>query len=401
MTYGNRMPIPEAVTAAASTGRHAAVEDGEDPAVNNAAISLPAATDARVPDQPTFAGPIITGDAVEFRFPDADHELDGVRLEVDWILGDIDPDFAWADGAWGLRFPRPDAWRLEYQLTLRRGYHHQWTTDPGNPRRVANPFGDKSEIRFPDYREPNWLLTEPTGPLRSVETPAGRLTRPVPVQLWSPPGLSADSAAPLLLVHDGSDMADRGSLLSWASSISRDLPIRVALLDPPHGLRDQWYAADPDYSDHLAEIVLPALTSLVLTGPVIGLGASLGALAMLALQRRHPGSISALALQSGSFFTRELDAQESHYAQFDHVCAAVRLISVGPDMSTDTTPRPVPVLITCGTIEENRFNNEAMASALRRQHHPVTVRLVPDAHTMIGWRDAWFPALDSLIRPLR
>ena len=53
------------------------------------------------------------------------------------------------------------------------------------------------------------------------------------------------------------------------------------------------------------------------------------------------------------------------------------------------------MLITCGTIEENRFNNEAMAAALRRQHHPVTVRLVPDAHTMIGWRDAWFPALDS------
>ena len=61
----------------------------------------------------------------------------------------------------------------------------------------------------------------------------------------------------------------------------------------------------------------------------------------------------------------------------------------------------MPVLITCGTIEENRFNNEAMAAALRRQHHPVTVRMVPDAHTMIGWRDAWFPALDDLIRPLR
>ncbi len=394
MTYGNRMPIPEAVTAATSTGRHAAIETADDPAV-----SQPAALG--VADGSGGAGPVVTDDAVVFRFPDADHELDGVRLEVDWILGDIDPEFTWADGEWLLRIPRPDAWRLEYQLTLRRGDHFQWTTDPGNPRLVGNPFGDKSEIRFPDYREPNWLLTEPTGPLRWVDTPAGRLTRSVPVQLWSPPGLSADTAAPLLLVHDGSDMAGRGSLLSWATSISRDLPIRVALLDPPSGLRDQWYAADDEYSDHLAEIVLPALTSRVLTGPVIGLGASLGALGMVALQRRHPGSISALALQSGSFFTRELDGQESHYSQFDHICAAVRRISAGPDMSTDTAPRPVPVLITCGTIEENRFNNEAMAAALRRQHHPVTVRLVPDAHTMIGWRDAWFPALDSLIRPLR
>jgi enterochelin esterase-like enzyme len=368
------MPTPEAI--AAPSGRHAG-------------------------DNPEAGGPVVTADAVEFRLPDPDHELDGVRLEVDWILGDIDPEFGWDDGRWTLRIPRPDAWRLEYQLTLRRGEDFQWTSDPGNPRRVPNPFGDKSEIRFPDYRQPSWLLTDPSGPLREVTTKAGRLDQAVPVRLWSPPALSADTAAPLLLVHDGTDMAERGSLLSWAATMSRDRPIRVALLDPPHGLRDQWYSADSDYSDHLAEVVLPAITSRVLTGPVIGLGASLGALGMLALQRRHPGSISALALQSGSFFTRELDSQERGYRYFDQVCAAVRLINAGPDLSIDAAPRPVPVLITCGSIEENRFNNEAMAAALKRQHHPVTVRIVPDAHTMIGWRDAWFPALDDLIRPLR
>jgi enterochelin esterase-like enzyme len=373
MTYGDRMPTPEAV--AAPSGRHA-------------------------DDTPDSWGPIVSADAVLFRFPDPLRELDGVRLEVDWILGEVDPEFSWADGRWSLPLPRPDAWRLEYQLTLRRGTHYEWTTDPGNPRRVPNPFGEKSEVRFPDYREPGWLLTEPDGPLREIETKAGRLEQPVPIHLWSPPGLSSDTAAPLLLAHDGTDLANRGSLLRWATAISRDRPIRVALLDPPHGLRDTWYSANPDYSDHLADIVLPAITSKVLTGPVVGIGASLGALGMLALQRRHPGSISALALQSGSFFTRELDSQESSYAHFDQVCSAVRMITAGPDLSTDAAPRPVPVLITCGRIEENRFNNEEMAAALGRQHHPVELRLVPDAHTMIGWRDAWFPALDDLIRPL-
>lgn len=374
MTYGDRMPTPEAV----------AVPSGRQP-------------DER-PDQ---WGPMVTANAVEFRIPDHDRELDGVRLEVDWSLGDIDPEFAWADGQWSLLLPRPDAWRLEYQLTLRRGADYEWTTDPGNPRKVPNPFGDKSEIRFPDYREPGWLLTEPDGLLREIETTAGRLAVPVPVHLWSPSGLSTDTSAPLLLANDGTDMAQRGSLLRWATAISSDRPIRVALLDPPNGLRHLWYSANPDYSDHLADVVLPAITSKVLTGSVIGLGASLGALAMLALQRRHPGSVSALALQSGSFFTKELDAQESSYSHFDQVCAAVRLITSGPDLSTDTAPRPVPVLISCGLIEENCHNNEKMAEALTRQHYPVTVRLVPDAHTMIGWRDAWFPALDELIRPLR
>jgi len=323
-----------------------------------------------------------------------------VRLEVDWILGEVDPEFRWAAGTWSLRLPRPAAWRLEYQLTIRWGTDYLWTTDPGNPHRVPNPFGEKSEIRFPDYREPAWLMTPVAGPLRTVETSAGRLAEQVPVQLWSPAGLSADRAAPLLLVHDGSDMAQRGSLLSWATAMSSTSPIRVALLDPAVGLRNEWYAADPDFADHLAEVVLPALTARVLTGPVIGLGASLGAVSMLTLQRRHPASISALALQSGSFFTRTLDSQESGFAQFEQICTAVQLMTSGSDLTAATAPRPVPVLMTCGAIEENLANNTRMAAALEGQHHPVTLRVVPDAHTVIGWRDAWSPELDDLIDAL-
>lgn len=353
------------------------------------------------PDDLDTVGPLVGADGVRFRVADAEHALDGIRLEVDWMLGDVDPEFAWSDGEWTLDLPRPAAWRLEYQLTVRRQGDTVWTTDPGNPRRVPNPFGEKSEIRFPDYREPGWLLTPEAGPITEIQTPGGRLAQPVPVKLWSPAGLAPDVVAPLLLVHDGSDMADRGRLLCWAAGHARTRPIRVALLDPPHGLRDQWYSAEPDYCAHLAEVVLPALTARVLTGPVAGLGASLGALAMLALQRRHPGSISGLVLQSGSFFTPKLDPQESGYRHFDRVCAAVRQITAGPDLSIDAPPRAVPTLITCGAIEENRFNNEAMADALRAQRYPVTYRLVPDAHTMTGWRDAWYPALDELVGGLR
>ncbi len=359
-----------------------------------------------------FGGPIQAGDAVErsgpdvgaddvvFHLPDLDHALDGVRLEVDWVLDGVDPEFVWDAGSWILRLPRPAAWRLEYQLTLRRGDDTVWTADPGNPRRAPNPFGDKSEIRFPDYREPAWLVTPVAGPVRRVETPTGRLSEPVPVRLWSPSGLSSDRAAPLLLAHDGSDMADRGSLLAWASAMSLTRPIRVALLDPAPGLRNDWYAADTDYTDHVAEVVLPALTALVRTGPVIGLGVSLGALSMLTLQRRHPASISALALQSGSYFTRRLDSQESNFAHFEQICAAVGLIGSEPDRTAVTAPRPVPVMMTCGAIEENLNNNKQMAAVLQRRRHPVTLRVVPDAHTMIGWRDAWFPELDDLVGAL-
>ncbi len=345
----------------------------------------------------TPRGPVVTADHVEFVFPDEHRQLTGVRLEVDWVLDDVDREFSWSAGVWSLDIPRPDAWRLEYQLTTRVGSDYTWMCDPGNPLRVENPFGEKSEMRFPEYRQPGWLLTPPDGPVRTLMTPKGRLEKVVPVRLWSPPGLAADVIAPLLLVHDGSDMADRGSLLSWATAMSRDLPIRVGLLDPPNGLRDEWYAANPLYADHIADLVVPAITSRVLTGPVIGLGASLGALGMLTIHRRHPAAISALALQSGSFFTRALDGQESHFPHFEQICAAVEAIDAGPEPSSPAAPRPIPVLITCGSIEENLANNRAMATALRRQSHPVTVRVVPDAHTMIGWRDSWFAALDELI----
>ncbi len=121
MTYGDDVPIPEAAPVAPPTGRHRA----DDP--DASAVRLPVAV----------GGPIVTADGVVFRLPDPDRELAGVRLEVDWILGDIDPEFSWADGLWSLRIPRPDAWRLEYQLTLRRHGDTSWTSDPGNPRRVT------------------------------------------------------------------------------------------------------------------------------------------------------------------------------------------------------------------------------------------------------------------------
>ena len=359
--------------------------------------TVPAAPAEPAADAP---GPVVSADHVRFAVPDEHRRFSGLRLEIDRILTGS-REFTWADGVWSLQIPRPDCWRLEYQLTTGTGTHSTWMCDPANPLRVPNPFGDKSELRFPRYRLPNWLLTPPDGPLLTIHTPKRELSQAVPVRLWSPPGLPAETGAPLLVAHDGSDMADRGSLLRWAAALSRVLPIRVGLLDPPVGLRDEWYAANPDYADHVAEVVIPALTGRVRTGAVIGLGASLGAVAMLTIERRHPGALGALALQSGSFFTHALDGQESSFPYFERICTAVAAIAAGPDRAPTGGPRPVPVLITCGGIEENLANNRAMAAALHRQGHPVTLREVPDAHTMIGWRDAWFPALDGLIGSLQ
>lgn len=345
---------------------------------------------------PPHAGPVVTDESVSWHLPAAliDSSVAGVDLVVDFTLPGSGAFAADGSGGWTLTLPRPLAHRFEYQLILHTPDADRHLTDPTNLLQVPGPFGDRSEIRFPDYRPPTWLGTEVDGELVEIADPAGVLAAPVPIRLFNPAGLDDEEPAPLLLASDGSDMAERGSLLSWACAQPR--PVRVALVDPAVGLRNDWYAADPDYADHIGGVVIPVLRSRVNTAAVVGLGASLGAVAMLTTHRRHPRALDALVLQSGSFFTGELDPQESSWPQFARVCAAVAAFTAALPVPV----RPIPVLMTVGAIEENRANNERMAAALTLQGYPVDARIVPDAHTMIGWRDAWSPALDELVDAL-
>jgi enterochelin esterase-like enzyme len=131
-------------------------------------------------------------------------------------------------------------------------------------------------------------------------------------------------------------------------------------------------------------------------GPVVGLGASLGGLAMLHAQRRHDTTFGALFLQSGSFFDPWLDRQERDFpwfARITRVVAAVRAPATGPRRP----PRPVPVTLTCGTGEENLANNRQLATALAAAGYPVRLVEVPDAHNYVAWRDAFDPALVDLL----
>ena len=311
-------------------------------------------------------------------------DSDGVRLETGFGPG-RGADFERAVDGWRLAWPRPDIDRLEYQFTMRHNGSSEWTTDPGNPRTVPNPFGSKSELEFDEYAPPGWLSHELTGDLRGeVDVGAPYLQASIPTRVWTSAALSDGAPAPLLLVHDGSDMADRGGLLRWASSLGR--PLRIALLDPAPGARDDWYSANSDYTATVTERVLPDLISRWATSTVVGLGASLGAVATLALARR--GILQGAMLQSGSFFTSDLDPQESNFPYFDRV----RAFTVAP-----LTVPSLPVVISCGTVEENRANNERMAGLLSAAGCPVDFRLIRDAHTMICWRDAWFGALDKLL----
>ena len=101
--------------------------------------------------------------------------------------------------------------------------------------------------------------------------------------------------------------------------------MRVALLVP--GKRNPTYSANPAYAAALTGHVLPRLRELFATArlPVLS-GQSLGGLAALHAAWTAPGVFGGLLLQSGSFFTPDLDPQESGYEHFKEVTGFVRSV---------------------------------------------------------------------------
>jgi enterochelin esterase family protein len=326
------------------------------------------------------------GSSVCFRLRDHDQRLSSVRLRSA-ALPAADFRYLPESGTWELRLPRPEVWRLEYRLEL--GYpggHTETVADPDHPDRL----GDASELRLPEYHEPAWLSL-PAGPgeWRDVYLPLSAMHGEMVARVWSP----AVRTDRVLVAHDGPDYQRHAQLGRYAAAMigaGRVPPYHLVLLPP--GERYEWYSANPAYARALAVDVLPKLAAELGTDrPVLGVGASLGGLAMLHAQRRHPARFGGLFLQSGSFFQPRFDRQESGFRRYLRIVrftGRVRRLAHGP---------AVPATLTCGTVEENRANNRDTADTLRRQGYPVEYAEVPDGHNWVAWRDALDPHLTALL----
>ena len=337
----------------------------------------------------TAAGPRVLPDAVEFVVADEAGEYASVALAQDLRRPRVGIPFVRDDGGWRLAFARPDVDRMEYLLEL----DGKLTADPANPLRAPAPFGDKSVVEWPEYDPPAWLDSmADEGPLEEIEIPCRRLVARVRVLLYGTPDPPA-ADAPLIVAHDGPEYATYSRLtrfldaMSWEEQIP---PLRAALIQPVD--RDETYSASALYSAALVRELIPAISDRAPHGIRIGMGASLGALAMLHAQRRFPRSFDGLLLQSGSFFQRRWDRHEARFTRFARINRFV-----GSVLRADGESRAVPVGITCGTAEENLTNNRAVAAALERQGYPVWVGEVRDAHNWTCWRDAFDPHLTMLI----
>jgi enterochelin esterase family protein len=194
-------------------------------------------------------------------------------------------------------------------------------------------------------------------------------------------------------VHDGPEYAAYAGLTRFLDAMSweeRIPPLRAALIQPVD--RNETYSASALYAGALVRELLPEITKRAPHGKRIGMGASLGALAMLHAHVRHPKSFDGLLLQSGSFFRQRYDKQESGFPRYRRITRFVGTVLRGVDVE-----RTIPVAITCGTGEENRANNEDLAAALTVQGYAAWLAEVRDGHTWTSWRDSFDPHLPALI----
>jgi enterochelin esterase-like enzyme len=326
---------------------------------------------------------------VELRVADPEGRLAGVRLYQEVERPRLGPAFRRDENGWELRFARPDADRIEYLLEL----DGELGTDPENPRRARGPWGDKSVVEWPEYEPPAWLDTPAdTGPVEEVELRSRRLVARVPALLYATPEPPAIDA-PLLVVHDGPEYAEFSLLTRFLDAMSweeRIPPLRAALIPPVD--RDETYSASALYAAALARELIPQLAERAPHGARIGVGASLGALALLHAHRRHPHSFDGLFLQSGSFFRQRFDKQESGFGRYARITRFV-----GSVLRDDAPDRPIPVALTCGTAEENLTNNRELAAALTRQGYASWLAEIRDAHNWTCWRDGFDPHLPALL----
>lgn len=348
----------------------------------------------------------IATDAVDLRLPDPKRKWAAVRLQADLLKRGAPPEFArdTDEDTWLLRFEPPGTvLRFEYLLELedRRGRSHL-AVDPTNPLRAPGPFGDKCVVELPGYSPPSWIDDDeaPPGRLRGLRLRSRRLRADTGGLLWEPADVDPKQPLPLLVAHDGPEYAEYSLLIRFLESMTAELELpqlRAALLQPI--VRDEHYSASARYSTALVRDLLPALERLAPTPRAraarVGMGASLGGLAMLHAHRMHPDSFGGLFLQSGSYFRQRFDRQESSFGRFRRIARFV-----GTVLRERAWPHPVPVVLTCGTGEENLTNNRAVRDALAAQGYTAVLDEHPDAHNWVSWRDTFDPSLLGFLQRL-
>jgi enterochelin esterase family protein len=60
--------------------------------------------------------------------------------------------------------------------------------------------------------------------------------------------------------------------------------------------------------------------------------------------------------------------------------------------------RTIPLVLTCGTVEENLAANRALEETLRARGYDARLHEIRDGHNWVAWRDSLDPHLRRLLQ---
>lgn len=327
--------------------------------------------------------------------------VDHVEL-VRWIHGGADRQpFSRVPGTylWLLRLEVEDEGRFEYKLAIHKDGREHLVTDPNNPLRAQDPFGENSECRTWGYERPEWSRPRgaPTGRIESlvVESPTFGETRTERVYL--PAGYDADRPYPVVVIHDGDDFVAYADLHIVLDNLIEQGDIRpvVAALVQTRDRIDE-YARGRRHARYLVRELLPALNARYAlsdrAADRVLLGASLGAVASLATAWRFPGAFGGLVLKSGSFILDE-GRLEGRHAVFRRIARLVAAFRRAPRRPAERA------FVSCGALEGLDSENRALATFLEERGVAVRFNRAWDGHHWHNWRDQLRDGLCWVLNP--
>ena len=290
---------------------------------------------------------------------------------------------------WATSTVLPEGSRVEYQLELRRGEHHERFNDPLNPRVAHSPMGSSSVCAAVGYRVPEWVHHDPEarpGELREEVMRSKALRRDQPVHLYLPARFNRAMRYPLLVVHDGTDYLNFAAMKTVLDNLIHRLdiaPMVVALVPPRDRLKEY-----PNHAPHARFIARELVPRLAEEFPLLDapegrclMGSSFGGIASLSTAVRYPGMFGSLLLQSASLVFTDIGIDHGGGPYFDPVVKFVNRYRARPTRPVDR------IFMSCGTYEPLITPNRSMVPVFRGAGMTVNYMEARDGHNWENWRD--------------
>lgn len=332
--------------------------------------------------------PIVEGERATFLFRG---EADAVSVRHR-VVGLPDPlPMRRLEGTdlWAASTVLPEGSRVEYQLELRRGAHHERFNDPLNPRVAHSPMGSSSVCAAVGYHVPEWVHHDPEarpGELSEQSLRSKALRREQPFHLYLPARFNRAMRYPLLIVHDGTDYLNFAAMRTVLDNLIHRLdiaPMVVAFVPPRDRLKEY-----PNHAPHARFIARELLPHLAGQLPLLDtpdgrclMGSSFGGIASLSTAVRYPGVFGSLLLQSASLVFTDIGTEHGGGPYFDPVVKFVNRYRGRPS-------RPVErIFMSCGTYEPLITPNRSMVPVFRGAGITVNYTEARDGHNWENWRD--------------